>query len=129
VALLEEAVLIEVEPVCVVWGGKACTPWWKRVPDLGARVAWAPTGMAALAFARQKGVDGFSAPLERLLDRLLLESHHRREAPTTDMARGRVLDLGQVRACGAQALGCRFDKALLKPWTRPMVCALKSMGG
>lgn len=36
--------------------------------ELGASVAWAPTGLAALALARQGVSDGFHEPMVRLLE-------------------------------------------------------------
>ncbi|MDI9853450.1 DNA polymerase Y family protein [Comamonas sp. 17RB] len=116
VALLEEAVLIEVEASLRLFGGvkslHALVEEGAR--DLGARVAWAPTGMAALAFARQRGIDGFSAPVERLLDRLLLEciTAVKRHQPT--LARVGCRTLGQVRALPRAGIARRFDKALLE---------------
>lgn len=76
VALLEEAVVIEVEASGRLFGGmdELHARIEAGVQELGARVSWAPTGLAALAFLRHETQDGFGAPLPKLLDRLPLEA-------------------------------------------------------
>ena len=62
VALLEEAVVAEVGACARLFGGME--PLQRTVQaqagDIGARLAWAPTGSAALALVRQGQRDGFA---------------------------------------------------------------------
>jgi len=119
VALLEDAVVAEVSGSARLFGGMALLH--ARVQagaaELGARVAWAPTGAAALALVRHglapDKCDGFRGPLAPLLDALPLEAIAavRQHQPT--LARIGCRTLGDVRQLPRGGLGRRFDKALL----------------
>lgn len=115
VTVVEESVLLEVEASGRLFGGiEALHALVEQGADeLGACVSWAPTGLAALALARQGISDGFAMPLQRTLDRLPLEvlTAVARHQPT--LARVGCRTLGQVRALPRGGLGRRFDKALL----------------
>ncbi|MCB1989680.1 MAG: DNA polymerase Y family protein, partial [Burkholderiaceae bacterium] len=118
-ALLEDAVVAEVSGSARLFGGMALLH--ARVQagaaELGARVAWAPTGAAALALVRHglapDKCDGFRGPLAPLLDALPLEAIAavRQHQPT--LARIGCRTLGDVRQLPRGGLGRRFDKALL----------------
>jgi len=115
VALVEESVLVEVEASVRLFHGLDALR--ARIEqgalELGARVAWAPTGLAALALARRGIADGFAAPLQQVLDRLPLDTIAAvaRHQPT--LARVGCRTLGQVRALPRGGIGRRFDKSLL----------------
>ena len=119
VALLEDSVVAEMGGSARLFGGVDALHELVEsgAAELGARVAWAPTGSAAVALVRHAQspieFDGFRAPLERLLDPLPLESisavgHHQ---PT--LARVGCRSLGDVRRLPRGGLTRRFDKALL----------------
>jgi protein ImuB len=115
VTLLEEAVLAEVQASAGLFGG--LEPLRQSMEDgaaeLGARIAWAPTGLAALALARSAGVDGFSHPLAKVLDALPLSSLTQVARHEATLARVGCRTLGAVRALPRGGLGRRFDKQLL----------------
>ncbi|MDH2234363.1 MULTISPECIES: Y-family DNA polymerase [Delftia] len=115
VALVEASVLVEVEASARLFHGMDMLR--ERIEqgacELGARVAWAPTGLAALALAKHGVSDGFSMPLQQVLDRLPLDTITAvaRHQPT--LARVGCRTLGQVRALPRGGIGRRFDKSLL----------------
>lgn len=115
VALVEEAVLLEVEASLRLFGGTQSLH--ARVEagagELGALVAWAPTGLAALALARQGLTDGLSRPLEQWLDHLPLQSLSAVARHQATLARVGCRTLGQVRALPRGGIARRFDAALL----------------
>ena len=119
VALLEEAAVAELDASARLFGGtKALRALVEGgAAELGAAVAWAPTGTAALAIVRNateaEEADGFRAPLERLLDRLPLEAITAVRAHQPTLARVGCRTLGDVRRLPRGGLSRRFDKALL----------------
>ena len=79
VAVLEDAVVAEMAGSARLFGDLAHlhTLVEAGAVELGAKLAWAPTGTAALALVRHGGSeagDGFQIPLERVLDALPLEA-------------------------------------------------------
>ncbi|WP_440109717.1 Y-family DNA polymerase [Acidovorax sp. BL-A-41-H1] len=119
VAVLEDSVVAEMAGSARLFGGlehlRAQVEYGAQ--ELGARVAWAPTGTAALALVRHAGsahaLDGFRAPLAQVLDVLPLQAITAvaRHAPT--LARVGCRTLGDVRRLPRGGLGRRFDTALL----------------
>ncbi|AOG23184.1 Y-family DNA polymerase [Acidovorax sp. RAC01] len=119
VAVLEDSVVAEMAGSARLFGGlehlRAQVECGAQ--ELGARVAWAPTGTAALALVRHAGsahaLDGFRAPLAQVLDALPLQAIPAvaRHAPT--LARVGCRTLGDVRRLPRGGLGRRFDKDLL----------------
>lgn len=85
--------------------------------ELGAYVAWAPTGSAALALVRHApdppGRNGFRGPLAQLLDPLPLEAIAAVGAHQPTLARVGCRTLGDVRKLPRGGLSRRFDKTLL----------------
>lgn len=119
VTLLEEAAVAELDASARLFGGtKALRELVEAgAAELGAAVAWAPTGTAALAIVRHATetgeTDGLRAPLERLLDRLPLEAITAVRAHQPTLARVGCRTLGDVRRLPRGGLSRRFDKALL----------------
>ncbi len=115
VTLLEEAVLAEVQASAMLFGGLESLRQSMEdgAAEVGARIAWAPTGLAALALARSAGVDGFSHPLAKVLDALPLSSLTQVARHEATLARVGCRTLGTVRALPRGGLGRRFDKQLL----------------
>ncbi len=115
VAAVEEAVLLEVEASLRLFGG--AQQLQARVGagarELGALVAWAPTGLAALALARQRVENGFAGPLQQMLDGLPLEHLSAAARHQATLARVGCRTLGQVRALPRGGMARRFDAALL----------------
>lgn len=116
VALLEEAVVIEVEASGRLFGGmdELHARIEAGVQELGARVSWAPTGLAALAFLRHETQDGFGAPLPKLLDRLPLEAVTAVNQQRDTLARTGCRNLGDVRKLPRGGLSRRFGKTMLE---------------
>jgi len=115
VTLLEEAVLAEVQASARLFGGLEVLRQAMEdgAAELGARITWAPTGLAALALARAGRGDGFMHPLARLLDALPLSSLTQVARHAATLARVGCRTLGDVRALPRGGLGRRFDKQLL----------------
>ena len=115
VALLEEAVVAEVGACARLFGGME--PLQRTVQaqagDIGACLAWAPTGSAALALVRQGQRDGFAAPLAQILDALPLASLTPVARHGATLERMGCRTLGDVRRLPRGGLARRFDKALL----------------
>ncbi|MBU6259129.1 MAG: DNA polymerase Y family protein [Burkholderiales bacterium] len=110
------AVVMEVEASVRLFGGKRRLA--QRVREecagLGVRqLSWAPTSLAAVALARSGASNGFSKPLDALLDGLPIEALAgvARHQPT--LARLGCRTLGQVRALPRGGLSRRFDAELL----------------
>jgi protein ImuB len=116
VASVEGAVLMELEASLRLFGGQAALR--ERVREAAAaefgvqRIGWAPTGLAALAFARA-GVDGAETPLSPALDRLPLDTLGAVAPHRGTLARLGCRTLGDVRRLPRAGLGRRFDTALL----------------
>ena len=82
--------------------------------DLGVKqIAWAPTSLASLALARGGISNGFSKPLEQLLDRLPIHTLTAVAAHEATLARLGCQTLGDVRALPRGGLSRRFDAQLL----------------
>ena len=118
VALLEDAVVAEVSGSARLFGDMA--QLHARVEagavELGARLAWAPTGTAALALVRHgasQAYDGFQEPLEQVLDPLPLETITAVGTHQPTLARVGCRTLGDVRKLPRGGLSRRFDPALL----------------
>lgn len=118
VASVEGAVLMELEASLRLFGGRAALR--ERVREAAAAefgigsIGWAPTGLAALAFARA-GVDGVDpeASLSRALDRLPMDTLGAVAPHRGTLARLGCRSLGDVRRLPRAGLGRRFDTALL----------------
>lgn len=119
VALLEEAAVAEVSSSARLFGGLDTL---HRLVDagaseLGARVAWAPTGTSALALVRHAREtddhNGFRAPIQSILDCLPLEAIAAVRAHQPTLARVGCRTLGDVRRLPRGGLSRRFDKSLL----------------
>ena len=119
VALLEDSVVAEVSGSARLFGGMEMLHRLIEVgaEELGAHVAWAPTGMSALALVRlasSKGhCDGFGAPLAKMLDPLPLEALTAVGLQQSTLARVGCRTLGDVRNLPRGGLSRRFDKSLL----------------
>ncbi len=116
VAHLDEAVVIEVESCLRLFGGEESLR--ARVTEESLeqgveRIGWAPTSLAALAFARCGISDGFTEPLTKLLDQIPLEAltavrHHH---PV--LSRLGCKTLGDVRRLPRGGISRRFDQNVL----------------
>lgn len=116
VALLDESVVLEVEASVRLFGGADALQERvaREASELGvAAVSWAPTSLAALALARSRVPDGFSAPLSQLLDRLPLTSLSAVALHLPTLARLGCRTLGDVRRLPRGGLSRRFDKEVL----------------
>ena len=118
VAEVEGAVLMELEASLRLFGGRAALR--ERVCESAAaefgvqRIGWAPTGLAALAFARA-GVAGVASlrALPQALDRLPMDTLGAVAPHRGTLARLGCRTLGDVRRLPRAGLGRRFDPALL----------------
>ena len=116
VALLEEAVVVELEASVRLFGGK------RRLRDrivqeaaeLGcSSLAWAPNSLAALMLARA-GVDsGFRQPLPNILDALPMQVLSATAPHLTTLTQLGCRTLGDIRKLPRGGISRRFDKALL----------------
>lgn len=116
VALVQGAVLMEVEGSARLFGGKRKLAAQVREESAGMGVtslSWAPTSLAALALARAGVRNGFAKPLWELLDALPLASISAVDAHAPILARLGCTNLGQVRALPRGGISRRFDKELL----------------
>lgn len=116
VALLEESVVMELASSMRLFGGEDALH--ERVTDeanmLGVQsVSWAPTSLAALAFARSGLVDGFAGPLPKLLDSVQLEAVTAVAAHHPVLARLGCRTLGDVRRLPRGGMSRRFDAQIL----------------
>lgn len=118
VALADEAVLMELSGSARLFGGRVALR--ARVQDeareLGAQImAWAPNGLAALAFARagRDGVDVAPPSLADALDALPLSVLGAARAHVAVLVQTGCRTLGDLRRRPRDALGRRFDQALL----------------
>lgn len=115
-AVLEEAVLIEVGASARLFGGLAQLRL--RIEAEGTAlgveaVAWAPSATAALALMRAGLSDGFAGPLPSLLDKLPLETITAVASHQGTLQRLGCRTLGDVRKLPRGGLSRRFDKELL----------------
>lgn len=117
VARRDEAVLMELAASQRLFGGRRALR--ERVHRLAAplgvaRIGWAPTALAALAFARAGVHNGFARPLTEGLDRLPLATLSAAEPHLGTLARLGCRTLGDLRRLPRQGLGRRFDAGLLR---------------
>ena len=119
VALLEAAVVADVADSARLFGDLQQLHALVEAGalQLGAKVAWAPTALAALALVRHAAtsdtVDGFRQPLAQVLDPLPLEALTAVGVHRPTLARVGCRTLGDVRRLPRGGLGRRFDPALL----------------
>lgn len=115
VTLLEEAVLAEVQASARLFGGLEALRQAMQdgAGEIGAQIAWAPTGLAALALVRSGRRDGFGHALAKLLDALPLSCLAEVARHEATLARVGCRTLRDVRALPRGGLGRRFDKQLL----------------
>lgn len=110
------ALVMELSASVRLFGGKRALVQRvkQEAPDLGVgQLAWAPTGLAAVALARSGVSNGFSGPLDRVLDALPLSSLTSVAEHQAVLSRLGCQILGQVRALPRGGLSRRFDGALL----------------
>ena len=110
------AVVMEVEASVRLFGGKRKLVERVRegVCELGVgQLSWAPTSLAAVAVARAGKSNGFTKPIEQLLDALPIETLAAVEAHRATLVRLGCRTLGQVRALPRGGLSRRFDAELL----------------
>ena len=119
VALVEDSVVAEVSGSARLFGGMETLHSLIEggAAELGARIAWAPTGTSALALARhapgEAAFDGFRAPLAKILDPLPLQTISAVGKHQPTLARVGCRSLGDVRNLPRGGLSRRFDKDLL----------------
>ena len=116
VAQLPAAVLMEVEPSLRLFGGEERLQALVEAgaAELGVRaMAWAPTSLAALACARMGIRDGFSGPLNKVLDPLPFECLDAVNAHGPTLARLGCKSLADVRKLPRGGISRRFDAQLL----------------
>ena len=111
------AVAMELETSARLFGGKRLLAQHVREECTGLGVqslSWAPTSLAAVALARCSIRNGFSKPLDQVLDALPLECLSAVQAHAPTLARLGCQTLGQVRALPRGGLSRRFDADLLE---------------
>jgi len=116
VALVDDAVLMEVEASARLFGGrrKLVARVREESESLGVSfLSWAPTSLGALALARAGVRNGFAKPLTELLDQLPMGAIGSVDVHAPTLARLGCRTLGQVRALPRGGLSRRFDKELL----------------
>ena len=109
-------VVMELEASIRLFGGKRKLVQRVRdeCADLGVKqLSWAPTSLAAVAIGRAGVSNGFSKPLEELLDGLPLDSLTSVAAHQSTLARLGCQTLGSVRALPRGGVSRRFDAELL----------------
>jgi protein ImuB len=116
VAVSADAVVMEVEASVRLFGGKRALR--DRVVEesreLGAgAVAWAPTSLAAIAFARAGRENGLRAPLAELLNELPMETVGAVDRQLTTLTQLGCRTLGDLRRLPRDGISRRFDKQLL----------------
>ena len=117
VAILEaSAVGMEVEGSARLFGGKRALAQHVReaCAELGVgALSWAPNSLAALALARAGQTNGFSKPLDQVLDALPLGTLTAAKVHEATLSRLGCRTLGDVRALPRGGLSRRFDAQLL----------------
>ena len=116
VATLEGAVVLEVAQSLRLFGGEMTLHGQIEhgAQALGVSLtAWAPTSLAALAFARTGINDGFARPLAQLLDPLPFGCLSAVSVHGTTLARLGCRTLADVRRLPRGGIGRRFGPALL----------------
>lgn len=116
VTLRDEAVLLEIAASQRLFGGEQALRERVRQHALQmgcASVACAPNASAALALARCRSSDGFSRPLQQLLDPLPLHVLTAVGLQSSTLAKLGCRTLGDVRGLPRGGLGRRFGSELL----------------
>lgn len=115
VAVADGAVVMEVEGSIRLFGGRrALCGVVAEGGELGVTaVAWAPTGLAAIAFARAGRENGVRGPLPTLLDTLPMETLSAVLPHRTTLAQLGCRTLGDVRALPRGGIVRRFSRLLL----------------
>ena len=116
VAVVEEAVVLEVENSTRLFGGRRALRdrIVQESPELGVvQLAWAPTSLAALAFARARKENGVRGALTALLDPLPMDTLSAVRPHLTVLTQLGCRTLGDVRALPRGGISRRFDKQLL----------------
>lgn len=116
VATVDEAVVMEVQASVRLFGGRRALR--DRVVQEAAeldvsQVAWAPTGLAAIAFARASRENGLRSPLASALDALPFTTLSAARPHETVLTQLGCRTLGDLRALPRGGLSRRFDKTLL----------------
>jgi protein ImuB len=116
VAIVEDAVVIEVDASARLFGGRRALR--DRIVGQAeeldvAKVAWAPTSLAAIAFARAGKENGVRGALASLLDGLPIDVLAAVRPHLTTLTQLGCRTLGDVRALPRGGIGRRFDKQLL----------------
>lgn len=121
VAVFEEAILMEVEASVRLFGGKRAlrNRVLAELRDLGGlALAWAPTGLAAMALARVGIENGFKKPIDELLDALPMDVLSATKLHRTTLAQLGCRTLGDIRRLPRGGIARRFDKGLLSALDR-----------
>lgn len=116
VAVLEEAVVLEVEGSTRLFGGRRALrdQIVQQAPELGVtQVAWAPNSLAAIALARAGKENGVRGVLNTLLDPLPMDTLSAVRPHGTVLTQLGCRTLGDVRALPRGGISRRFDKQLL----------------
>lgn len=116
VTVLEDAVLMEVEASVRLFRGKRALRdrVVAQAEELGvAKVAWAPTGLAALALARCGIENGFKKPLQELLDKQPMACLSAIREHEVTLAQTGCCSLGDVRRLPRAGVSRRFGKRVL----------------
>lgn len=115
-AIVEDAVVMEVEASTRLFGGKRALRdrILREGADLGvSSVAWAPTSLAAIAFARAGKENGVQGALTTLLDALPMVTLAAVQPHVTTLSQLGCRTLGDVRGLPRGGISRRFDKQLL----------------
>jgi protein ImuB len=116
VALVEEAVVMEVDSCTRLFGGRRALRdrIAQESADLGATgLAWATNSLAALALAREGIENGFRRPLPDLLDALPMATLSATTPHAVTLTQLGCRTLGDVRRLPRGGISRRFGKALL----------------
>jgi protein ImuB len=117
VAILEEAVVLEVASSLRLFGGedRLHAAVEAGAAEMGVTaLAWAPSALAGLALLRGGVRNGFSEPLERLLDRLPLSALTAVAKHEATLARLGCRTLADVRRLPRGGVSRRFEKSMLQ---------------
>lgn len=115
-AIVEDSVVVELEASVTLFGGRRALRdrIVAEVAELGvASLAWAPTSLAALAFARAGKENGVRGALASLLDQLPMDTLSAVRPHATTLSQLGCRTLGDVRKLPRGGISRRFDKALL----------------
>ena len=116
VAVAADAVVMEVEASVRLFGGKRALRdrVVEQSKELGVgQVSWAPTSLAAIAFARAGRENGFRGALGELLDELPMTTLGAVGKHQTTLSQLGCRTLGDLRALPRGGISRRFDKELL----------------